>query len=336
MGIAMKYRGALLSGLFLLTMLAGCSKSDDAAESGMAAGTEESVVEEIATPETDSGSGFILVTGATGTQGGAVARELLSRGYSVHGLTRNPNSERAQAIAALGVVMVKGDYDDPASLAAAMDGAYGVFAVTDFWEHGYDQEVEHGENLVDAAAGAGVGHFVYTSVAGGVGADQIPHFASKFEVEEYLEHSRLPYTIIRPVEFMDNWRYAKEQFLSGRFIDPRSAQRTHQWIAASDIGFFVGEAFDNPDAWIGQIQEIAGDQMPLYEFASLLSDLLDRPIVYQQISWDDYMTANGEEMAVMTSWFDEVGYSVDVRALREQYPNLVTAEEFLSEMDWND
>ena len=122
---------------------------------------------------------IVLVTGATGTQCGAVARELLDRGYAVRGLTRNPESDRATEMSQLGADMVQGDFDDAASLAVAMQGVHGVFAVTNFWEHGYDKEVEHGKQLIDAALAADVDHFVFTSVASAASNTGIAHFESK-------------------------------------------------------------------------------------------------------------------------------------------------------------
>ena len=279
---------------------------------------------------------LILVTGATGTQGGAVARELLGRGYAVRGLTRNPGKPRAVALAKLGADMVAGSFDDPDSLAAAMVGAYGVFAVTAWWEHGVDVEIVHGRALVDAAIAAGVQHFVYTSVAGADEQTGIPHFDSKYVIEQYLAQSDLAWSVVRPVSFMDNWRGRRDEFLSGRFVDPGEPIQSHQWIAASDIGFFVGEAFDNPEPWASRALDIAGDEMTLTEFAQLLSTVLDRPVRQEQISWADYEVAAGAELTIMHQWFDSAGYSVDVPALRERYPQLKTAETFLREMDWTD
>lgn len=130
------------------------------------------------TPTPDAAK-IVLVTGATGTQGGAVARELVDRGYAVRGLTRNPDSERATALTELGIEVVKGDFDDAASLNVAMEGVYGVFAVTNYWEHGFDREVAHGKQLVDAAEKAGIKHFVFTSVAGADAGTGLPHFESR-------------------------------------------------------------------------------------------------------------------------------------------------------------
>lgn len=271
----------------------------------------------------------ILVTGATGTQGGAVARELLKRGYSVRGLTRNPDSERARAMADMGAEMIKGDFDDAESLAAAMDGAYGVFAVTNFWEHGYVTEIAHGEQLIDAAKAAGVEHFVFTSVSGADTYTGIPHFDSKGEIEVYLRESGINYSIVRPVEFMDNISFYHKQIMSGTYYDPRDAGKSHQWIAASDIGFFVGEAFDNPDEWIGKALDIAGDELTIAEYVDVLSVTLGLAVHHQQVSWDAYEKDAGEEMTTMVRWFNDEGYSVDVEALRLKYPDLLTYEQFM-------
>jgi uncharacterized protein YbjT (DUF2867 family) len=279
---------------------------------------------------------LILVTGATGTQGGAVARELLDRGYAVRAMTRSPGKPRAQALASAGATLVQADFDDPHSLREAMDGAYGVFAVTKWRGVGVEQEVVHARALVDAAAAAGVRHFVYTSVSGANRNTGVPHFDSKYRVEQYLAASDLTWSVVRPVSFMNNWKWRSQEFLDGRFVDPGPPEQIHQWIAASDIGFFVGEAFDNPDTWAGRAEDIAGDAMTLSEFAALLTKVLERPVRHVQISWADYERASGEELAIMHRWFAEAGYGVDVAALRARYPELISAAEFLRAMDWGE
>jgi uncharacterized protein YbjT (DUF2867 family) len=276
----------------------------------------------------------ILVTGATGTQGGAVARELIKRGYAVRGLTRSPDKPAALALNELGVEVVKGDFDHPDSLYAAMKDVYGVFAVTDFWEHGYEGEVTHGRKLIEASEAAGVGHFVFTSVAGANSSTGIPHFDSKGEIERLLAGSDLRWSVIRPVEFMDNWRWSKDEFMAGRMVDARGPESHHQWIAASDIGFFAGESFDNPEDWNGRSLDIAGDEMSLGELADVLSSAIGVKVVLQQVSWEELEESAGEEITLMIRWFDEEGYSADVTSLRKQYPALKTVHEYISGLNW--
>lgn len=274
----------------------------------------------------------VLVTGATGTQGGAVARELLRRGYTVRALTRSPDKPAALELASQGAEIYQGNFDDEASLDAAMAGVDGVFAVTDFWEHGYDREVAHGLGLIAAAERAAVGHFVFTSVAGADADTGLAHFDSKREIEEDLMDSDLAYTILRPVEFMDNWRFSREQLLAGQYVNPRDAGEHHQWIAAADIGFFAAEAFDNPAEWVGRTQGIAGDQMTLGKLVAVMSEAFGRPVEYVQVSWEDFEQAVGPELAEMYRWFQSDGYSIDITALRKDYPELVTVEEYLGSL----
>src|ERR1700737_3260600 len=108
----------------------------------------------------------VLVTGATGRQGGAVVRHLLPKGWRLRALTRNPSSHAAQELARNGVEVVQGDLDDPSSLDRALRGVYGVYSVQDFWTVGAKREVQQGKNLADVAKKAGVQHFVYSSVGG--------------------------------------------------------------------------------------------------------------------------------------------------------------------------
>ena len=108
--------------------------------------------------------------------------------------------------------------------------------------------------------------------------------------------------------------------------------KSHQWIAAKDIGFFVGEAFEKPGEWLGRVEEIAGDEVTMAEFVEQLSRSAGIDIRYQKVTWDGYEEAAGEEMTVMLRWFDNAGYDVDIAALRSQYPNLLTWQQYLQEL----
>jgi len=110
--------------------------------------------------------GPILVTGATGRQGGAVVRHLFGRGAEVRALTRDPSTPRARALAARGVSTVQGDMDDTESLRRVMTEVYGVYSVQDFWTVGARREIQQGKNVADAAAAAGIEHLVFSSVGG--------------------------------------------------------------------------------------------------------------------------------------------------------------------------
>jgi len=126
----------------------------------------------------------LLVTGATGRQGGAVIRHMLGQGWKLRALTRSPNSRAAQELTRQGVEVVQGDLEDPASLERATRGGHGVYSVQDFWSVGAKREVDQGKNLAEAAKKAGVEHFVYSSVGGAERNSGIDHWESKWEIEK--------------------------------------------------------------------------------------------------------------------------------------------------------
>lgn len=161
----------------------------------------------------------ILVTGATGQQGGAVTRHLLAGGWRLRALIRDPEKPAARALAENRVELVQGDLNDRASLNRALKGVYGVFSMQNFWlpDVGAEGEVRQGKTIADAATAAGVQHFVYTSVGAAHRGMGQAHFASKWEIEQHIRALGLPATILRPVSFMENYNWSRPQILNGTF-----------------------------------------------------------------------------------------------------------------------
>src|SRR5512138_550411 len=150
---------------------------------------------------------IIAVTGATGQQGGAVARKLLADGWKVRALTRDLNKPAAQALANAGAELVPGDMDSRSDLDVAFKGAYGVFSVQNFWLPGvgFEGEIQQGKNVADAAKAAGVQHLVYSSVGAAHRGMGQKHFESKWIIEQHIQALDIPYTILRPAAFMENY-----------------------------------------------------------------------------------------------------------------------------------
>lgn len=280
----------------------------------------------------------ILVTGATGTQGGAVARELLERGHAVRALTRAPGQSAARELAGAGAEVVEGDFDHPASLRPALEGTYGVFSVQNFWETGYDREVRQGKTVANAAADVGLEHLVYSSVGGAHLDTGIPHFDSKFEVEEHLRSLDLPTTVLRPSFFMQNWETPdlRNGVLEGAIHQPLSPGTPLQQVAAGDIGVFAARAFENPGDWVGRAVDLSGDELTMPEAAEVFSRVLGREVEYVQVPWEDFEEMAGEEYAVMYRWFEEEGYVADIDALRREHPGLKDLEAYLRSHGWED
>lgn len=284
----------------------------------------------VSPPETRT----IVVIGATGQQGGAVARQLLERGHRVRAVTRSPAKAAARDLASLGADIVQADLREPTSLDRALAGAHDVFGVTDFWEHGREGEVQQGRNLVDAAKRAGIKHFVFSSVGSADRGTGIPHFDSKREIELYLKRSQLPFTILRPVAFMDNWNDAARELAGGEILDALRPTTRLQHIAVADIGRFAAEAFDHPQLWIGRELDIAGDELTMTEIAAAFSRVLGHRVSYRQIDWTDLRRRDGPEVEAMVRWFDAGGYDVDIDALRREFPWLQDFNDYLHGRTW--
>jgi uncharacterized protein YbjT (DUF2867 family) len=269
----------------------------------------------------------ILVTGVTGQQGGAVARRLHADGWHMRGLTRDPGSERAQAARELGITLVAGDLTDEDSLAAPLAGAYGVFAMATPFEKGMENEVTQGVALGNAAAAAGVEHYVYSSVAASNKLTGIPHFETKAAVEAHLEHLELPLTIIRPAYFMDNLVTLAIQRREEGLIVPVPLKSTTrlQMIAVEDVAAIVALAFSAPGTYIGEALDIAGDELTFPEATAALSAAIGEPVRYVQIPWQTLRDLS-EDLYLMYDWFERTGYDIDIAEVRTMHPQLLDFE----------
>jgi uncharacterized protein YbjT (DUF2867 family) len=281
----------------------------------------------------------VLVTGATGRQGGAVVRHMLPKGWKLRALTRNTSNHAAQELARKGVELMQGDLEDPASLLRAAQGVYGIYSVQDFWAVGAKREVQQGKNIADAAKKAGVKHFVYSSVGGAERNTGIPHWESKWEVEKYVRSLGLPATVIRPAAFMENYYIDQVEIgiLKGKLADPIAADKPYQMIATDDIGAFVALAFERPTEFIGKELEIAGSELTNPEAAKVFSRVLGKPVKFQKLPLPLVRLVLGKEFYAMFRWFNEAGFKADIPGLRRAYPevHLQDLEEWLRNEGWH-
>ena len=263
----------------------------------------------------------ILVTGATGQQGGATARELLAAGHAVRAMTRRPDGEAAQALRALGAEIVRGDLDDVASVEAALGGAWGVFAVQNTWEAGVEQEEVQGKRMVEAAKATGIRHFVYTSVQSADLGTGIPHFDNKGRIEEAVVAAGFPsYVILQPVFFMENFvtpwfKPAIDQGMLAVGIDPYTKL---QMVAVRDIGKYGRIAFEQSKELNGRKIGIAGDELSMPQAAEILSRAAGRKVTHFQVPLDEVRKFS-DDFAIMLEWFDRVGYSADIGSTAKEF-----------------
>lgn len=255
----------------------------------------------------------ILVFGATGAQGGSVARTLLERGqFNVRAFTRKPDSPAAQALRTLGAEIVQGDLDDPASIAAALEGCYGAFGVTNFWEH-FEKEGPQGRNLVKAVADAKIEHFVFSTLPAIAketgGALRSPHFDLKAEHEEYARALGIPATIIHVPYYYENFLY---------FFPPRAAgDGTYQFgfpqgdtplaaMSVHDVGLIVAPIFERPEAYIGKVVKLAGDELAPSRYAEIMSRQTGAEIRYNYVPRETFAALGfpgAEDLADMFEYY---------------------------------
>jgi uncharacterized protein YbjT (DUF2867 family) len=144
----------------------------------------------------------------------------------------------------------------------------------------------------------------------------------------------LPYTILRPVFFMQNWEWTREMILGGTLAQPLDPDKPLQQVAVEDVGAFAAIAFENSDSWIGREVDLAGDEQSMSEIAETYGRVIGREVSYYQVPWDQFEEQMGEEATLNLRWINDVGYEADIAALRQEYPELTTFERYLRSHGW--
>lgn len=248
-----------------------------------------------------------LIFGATGNMGGAAARELLRRGWQVRAVTRNPQSEKAQVLAALGAEVVQADMDDRASLDAAFAGIQRVFSVQNWMTSGADGEIRQGKLVADAAKAAGVTHLVYGSAGVGEPASGIPHFDCKLVVEDYMRSLGLPFTIVRPTPFMElmsEKEYYPAMAAWGAMPKVLGWDKPLPWVAVHDIGVAIANILADPDAWLGRDITLCSDVRSLRESKAAFQAVTGKKPFGIPLPVTLFQRMAGEELVAMWRWLD--------------------------------
>jgi uncharacterized protein YbjT (DUF2867 family) len=267
----------------------------------------------------------VLVIGATGKQGGAVAELLLDHGHEVTAYVRSPESQAALALSTAGARLVTGDLADQEALAEAAHGVDAIFGLSvPFGDGGKDEEVAQGRLLVDVAARAGA-HLVYSSVRG---ADRmvetdIDHADSKQLVEAYLRDQDVRATVLGPVYFIENvLNVGFSRLTDGILANPLSAGKPLDQVTVRDIAGLAVHAIEHADRFVGERIDVVSDRVTGEEAARILSEVLDREIPYQQMPLDQVRQWAGDEVADMFQRFEENTDFLDVAALHARYPDV--------------
>lgn len=285
----------------------------------------------------------ILVTGATGKQGGATVDDLISRPHSdftILAVTRNPTSASANALAAKdkSIKIVKGDMNDVPSLFSAAKATHpniwGVFSVQIPMGKGQSPESEErqGKALVDEAIKSGVKQFVYTSVdrhgeQSIHNPTHVPHFISKHNIEKHLidqaKGTDMNYTILRPVAFMENFTpdlFGKLFSAAWRVGMP--IDQPLQFVSTKDIGHVAAHAFRNPEAYRNRALSLAGDELTYAQLNQVFKDKTGKGVPTTFGFLGSGLLWGVKEMGTMMDFFRDTGLAADIPALRKEFPGL--------------
>lgn len=278
----------------------------------------------------------VVVTGATGQQGGAVVKSLLERGHAVRAVTRNTDSAKARVLAHAGATLVRASLEDTAALTKALEGATSLFAMTTPFEEGAQAETRQGISAANAAKAAGI-HLVFNSVGSANHKTGVPHFDSKYKVEKHIARIGVRATVLAPVYFMENLYFGKEQLAKGIYATPLPPTRRLAQVAVADIGAVAVRLLEDPGRFAGKRFDLGGDDLTGNDVVAILSRVTGRPFTYVQIPLDVIRQRMGDDGTKMYAWFDRVGYTLDRAALRREFSDIAfhDFESWAKAQDWN-
>ncbi|KAJ1911128.1 hypothetical protein IWQ60_010288 [Tieghemiomyces parasiticus] len=295
---------------------------------------------------------LIVVVGATGIQGGSVVNQLIdTMQFSIRGLTRHTTSEAAKKQASRGVEMVKCDLNSLDDLTRAFQGAYGVFAMTDFWQREVmanpKLEVQQGRNIADAAKRTGVQHLVYSSLPDAKKISHgkytgVLHFNNKAEVETYMKSLQLPATYVNFGYYMSNWTSDRSMYRHAEHDDyevdmPVAASTlVPPFDALGDGGRCVVHCFRNPRATIGQSYDLAVEYMTLADMAETLSRVTRKNIRVKELTPEEctrHPIYKLTEITEMYHFIREFGYfgGRSLERTNDTFGTLLNFEDYLIE-----
>jgi len=278
---------------------------------------------------------IIVVTGATGLQGGAVTRHLLKDGWHVRALTRNAASKPAQALATSGAEVVQGDMAEAASLRPIFAGAYGVYSVQNTFIGGPDAEVGQGKTVAEVAKDSGVQHLVYGSAGIGRKGTGIPSWETKLQIEDHMHALSLPLTILRPMAFME--LMTEKKFFPAVAIwhvMPRlmGASRPVGWLCVDDLGAIAAQAFAAPDRFVGKELALASDVQSLAECRALYREVIgSSPPRFPMPNWlFQRIGFVGRDLTTMWRWLRTSDIDLDTTATCAIHPEALTVRAWLN------
>jgi uncharacterized protein YbjT (DUF2867 family) len=272
------------------------------------------------------------VTGATGRQGGAVARHLLSDDWPVRVVTRRPDRPAARALAALGADVVRADMTNGSDLRHAFRDAYGVYSVQNFMPGGTDAEIRQGKNVADAAKATGVQHIVYGSAGTGATDTGIASWNSKLIVQAHIRALGVPLTVLRPMAFMelmtDKGLFPPVSMWS---LMPKlmGQDRPLGWICVDDLGAIAARAFAEPARFVDAELSLASDVQTIAQCRQIWSEVYGRPPRRLPMPVWMFRRFVGSDLLTMWRRLRTAQLDIDPTPTRSLLPTALTVRQWL-------
>ena len=276
----------------------------------------------------------VLITGITGQQGGALARHLLNQKVKLFGLTRNKNSEKSKALTSKGVSIIESDLDNPSSYESHLDNMDAVFLVQSF-EQGKENEIIQGKKFIDRVKSKNVKHFIYSSVLGADLETGVPHFESKFELENHIKSSGIEYTILRPASFNENFLNPEitKRLEKGKLVMPLNKSVTQQFISTDDVGKIAAKVITNPKVYKDKVLSLATDEKQITEVAKLFGAAMNKEIKYQKLPGLITRLIMGKDLYKMFKYMNKNDFVVlkDIEPIKQEFEGLGNLENWIND-----
>ena len=272
----------------------------------------------------------ILVTGATGNQGGAVVNELQKHGVEIHALTRNPNSKPAKKLAKRNVTLIQGNLGDIESLRAIKEKYNFVFFITDFWA-GKEREILFGKNIIEVMKDR-CEHFIFSSTPSSTEEGVFSFSDSKFQIEKILKQSKMNYSIIRPGLFMELFKNLKfaPPIILGMMLKKISRDKKLPFVSLEDIGKVVGKIVLHKEEFINSDFNVITEYISLGEIVNLHKEIKGRSPIYFALPDFIFKRVVGKELYDLWKWLDTKESQYDSRQFLNINKNTINFKLFLN------
>lgn len=274
----------------------------------------------------------VFITGITGNQGGAVARNLKGSDFQIIGLTRNKNSAKAIELQNHGVQIWEGNLDQLDSFSASLDNMDLMFLVQSM-EQGAKSEIEQGKRIVDLAVAKGIGHLVYSSVMGADLNTGIPHFDSKDIIERYIHQSGIDFTILRPASFFENFLNPEviKRIRKGKLVMPLNKNVVQQLISTQDVGKIAAQIIKEVTNYKGRTISIATDEKSMVELAKCFEDGLKMEVSYQKLPGIFTFLLMGKDLYKMFAYMNKNNFTIveDINKIRDEFEGLGSLDQWI-------